>query len=80
MIDWTSFHFPKLRPFLNAPAVCLIRNGALQHRAMRKEMITKDEIMSRLREEGVESPAEVKLAQLEEDGQISVIRKKRSGA
>jgi len=79
VIDWTSFHVPKLRPFLNAPAVCLIRNGALQHRAMRKEMITKDEIMSRLREEGVESPAEVKRAQLEEDGQISVIKKKRNG-
>lgn len=73
-IDWLCFHVPVLRRLLTAPSLCLIKDGVLQHRNMRKELITKDELLSQLREKGVESVAQVKRAQLEEDGQISVIR------
>jgi len=76
VIDWLSFHVPAVRPLLSAPALCLIKDGVLQRRNMRKELITNEELLSQLREQGVESPADVKLAQLEEDGQISVVKKK----
>jgi uncharacterized membrane protein YcaP (DUF421 family) len=38
-------------------------------------MLTLDDLQSRLRLQGVERIADVKLALLEEDGQISVIRR-----
>jgi uncharacterized membrane protein YcaP (DUF421 family) len=74
-IDWLSFHVPALRPLLNPPALCLIKNGVLQRRNMRKELVTLDEIMAHLREQGIESLEEVRVAQIEEDGNISVVKR-----
>ena len=45
---------------------------------MRREFITMDELTEKLREEGIEDIADVKVAYLEGDGQISVIRNSAS--
>jgi uncharacterized membrane protein YcaP (DUF421 family) len=42
---------------------------------MRQELVTMDELMSKLREEGVESPSEVAQAYMEPDGEISLRKK-----
>jgi uncharacterized membrane protein YcaP (DUF421 family) len=42
-------------------------------------MITTEELMSLLREQGVENVEEVKQCHLEGDGHVSVIKKKNSG-
>jgi len=42
--------------------------------AVRRELISLPELMAKLREAGVESVADVKLAVMESDGEISVIR------
>jgi uncharacterized membrane protein YcaP (DUF421 family) len=47
---------------------------------MRTELITKDELMTHLREEGVSSIAEVEQACMEPDGMISVIKKTPASA
>jgi uncharacterized membrane protein YcaP (DUF421 family) len=44
-------------------------------RNMRQEYITEEELWSQLREQGVEDLAKVKLAQMEGDGMISVIKR-----
>jgi uncharacterized membrane protein YcaP (DUF421 family) len=44
-------------------------------RNMRQELITKEELMSQLRRNGVEDVAEVKKAFIEGDGQVSVIKR-----
>jgi uncharacterized membrane protein YcaP (DUF421 family) len=41
---------------------------------MRQELITIEELKSKLREQGIEDLGEVKIAHLEEDGEISVLR------
>ena len=41
--------------------------------ASRRELITEDELLRALREQGVEAVAEVKAAYMENDGRISVI-------
>jgi uncharacterized membrane protein YcaP (DUF421 family) len=46
---------------------------------MRREMISMEELMSQLREEGVERLSEVKRCYLEGDGHISVIKKDSGG-
>jgi uncharacterized membrane protein YcaP (DUF421 family) len=43
---------------------------------MRQEMITEEELLGQLREQGVDSPNEVKKCFLEGDGRISVIKVK----
>ena len=53
----------------------LIRNGRVYRDHLRREMLTLDDLQSRLRLQGVERISDVKLALLEEDGQISVIRR-----
>ena len=41
---------------------------------MRKELITRDELLAKLREEGIDDLSRVKLARLESDGEISVVQ------
>ena len=47
----------------------------IQRRNLRQEMITEEELIEELREQGVESVEEVKKSYLEGDGRISVITK-----
>ena len=79
LIDWLSYHVPPLRRLLEQQPLPLMRNGKFLVRNMRKEMVTHDEMFAQLREHGVESPDDVKLAQLEEDGHLSVITKNGRG-
>jgi uncharacterized membrane protein YcaP (DUF421 family) len=74
LIDWLSFKTAWVRKFVEAPPLVLVKNGKLQRREMRKEFVTQDEIMAKLRQEGINSIAEVKQMQIEMDGEISVIR------
>ena len=75
IIDWLSYRFPVLRPVLRPPAITVIRDGRIVEQSMRKELLSMDELMSQLRQQQVEDIKEVKLAQLEGDGQFSVIKR-----
>jgi uncharacterized membrane protein YcaP (DUF421 family) len=73
--DWLGFKSPfLLRVFRPAPML-LIRNGRIQRRNLSKEMITEEELMAQLREQGIEHLSDVKESYLEGDGRISVIKK-----
>jgi uncharacterized membrane protein YcaP (DUF421 family) len=61
-----------LRP---APLL-LIERGQVLRRHLRQELVTMDELMSRLREEGVTNPNDVEQAYMEPDGTISVKTRK----
>jgi uncharacterized membrane protein YcaP (DUF421 family) len=47
------------------------------HRNLRKELMTKEELLAKLREQGVGDVAEVRAAYIESDGGISVIKRER---
>ena len=74
-IDWMAWRFPALRPFLKSPSLKLVENGRILRSNLRAEMLSVDELMSQLREEGIEDVKEVKVARLEGDGRLSVIKK-----
>ena len=74
LFDWLSFRFAWVRRLLAAKPLTLISHGTVQRRNMRKEMISLDELMAALREQGVEKVEDVKLAIMESDGNISVIK------
>lgn len=73
LLDWLAFRFPSLRQWLEAPPLPLIRHGRFQRRNMRQELITEDELVSQLRQQGIEDVKHVKAAFLEPDGQFSFI-------
>jgi uncharacterized membrane protein YcaP (DUF421 family) len=75
LLDWISYRFPSVRRLLRPAPLLLIKDGRLQRRNMRQEMFTEEELMGRLREQGVEKVEDVKKCYLEGDGSVSVIKK-----
>lgn len=59
--------------FMEADPVILVKDGNVDQVALRKVKITFDELNEAIREHGVETMENVKLAILEVDGNISVI-------
>jgi uncharacterized membrane protein YcaP (DUF421 family) len=73
-LDWARWRFPVLRPLLSPPPLKLVENGRVLEQNLRKEMLTRDELMSQLRQEGVDDVQQVKVARMEGDGRLSVIK------
>jgi len=74
LIDWAAFRFPAVERLFAAQRLCLVRDGRLDRRNMRREFISQEELMSKLREQGLEDLSRVKRMYLEPDGEISLIR------
>jgi uncharacterized membrane protein YcaP (DUF421 family) len=74
LLDVLSFRFAIVRRFATPSRLTLVQRGVPQRRNMRREFITIEELLEKLREHGIEKLADVKAAYLEGDGQISVIR------
>jgi uncharacterized membrane protein YcaP (DUF421 family) len=74
-LDWLAWRFPTLRPIIKAPSLTLVRDGRILDDNMQSEMLTRDELMGQLREQNVGNLDEVRLAQIEGDGRLSVLKK-----
>ena len=78
LLDMLSYRFALVRRFAAPRRLTLVRQGVPQRHHMRREFITLDELNEKLREQGIEHISDVKVAYLEGDGQISVIRNQPS--
>jgi len=72
-LDWLGYHIPIVGRFVHPPPLLLVRNGTLLKRNMRRELITEEELMGSLRQQGIADLASVKTAFMESDGHISAI-------
>jgi uncharacterized membrane protein YcaP (DUF421 family) len=77
-LDWLAFHVPFVRELVEPPKKLLVDDGKINRPNMKAELVTKDELMSQLRQHGIEELSEVKRAYVEPDGQFSVIKKDAS--
>jgi len=75
LLDYLSYRFPVFQRFSAAPRLCLVQDGKLLRRNMRRELITEEELKAKIRQEGIEDLAKVKRMYLEADGEMSLIRK-----
>jgi uncharacterized membrane protein YcaP (DUF421 family) len=75
LINTATWYFPVLERWTAPPPIQLVRDGQMIRRNMRKEFITRDELMAQLREGGVEDISKVKSAMLEGDGNISIVHR-----
>lgn len=74
-LDWPSFHSPAVRRLIEPAPLLLIQNGKLLRQNMKRELISGEELMGQLREQGISDLAKVKKAYMESDGQISVVQR-----
>lgn len=74
-LDWLTFRFPVIRQMAEPSSLCLVKNGQMLKRNMRREFITEEELWQKLREQGVESLAQVKNMRLEPDGTFSIVKR-----
>ncbi len=74
VLDVLSYRYPGIARLLSARKLCLVRDGKMQRRNLRKEFITVDELHEKIREAGLERLDQVKLMYMESDGEISVIK------
>lgn len=73
-LDRLAFHWPAFRRMLHEAPLLLIKDGQLLRHNMRREILTKDDVMQQLREHGVDDIRDVQTCHLEPDGQFSVVR------
>ena len=74
LIDRLTYFLPWLGRLLESDKVCLVRDGQMLRRSMRREYITPEELMSELRQHGVDKLSDIRRAYIEPDGNISVLK------
>jgi uncharacterized membrane protein YcaP (DUF421 family) len=77
LFDWLSFKSEWFARLIEPSPLPLIKNGSMLRRNMRQELITEDELMMQLRQQGLDEVSEVKEAYIESDGRISIIKHKQ---
>jgi uncharacterized membrane protein YcaP (DUF421 family) len=66
---------PTLAKWLRPTPLLLVKDGQVIRKHLRQELITMEELMSQLREQGAAGPGEVERAYVEPGGSISVKKK-----
>jgi uncharacterized membrane protein YcaP (DUF421 family) len=75
LLDWLAFRFSAFAKFAQPSSLELVRHGRVLHRNLAQEMLTMEDLMSKLREHGVDHLDQVKHVYMEGDGTISVIKR-----
>ena len=78
LLDWLGHRYAFIERLLRPAPLLLVRGGRLMRENMKKEMITEDELMSQLREQGVDDLCQVTKCYLEGNGHLSVIKQPHS--
>lgn len=74
-LDFLGFKSKIFERVIEPEKLKIIENGKLLRRNLEKEMLTDDEVLSQMRQNGIEDISEVKIACLERDGHFSFIKK-----
>ncbi|MGV3633401.1 MAG: DUF421 domain-containing protein [Pseudorhodoplanes sp.] len=74
VLDWLGYRSRFFGWLIKPAPLALIRDGKMLFRNMRRELITPDELRSQARQQGIADIAEVKMACLEGNGEISFIK------
>jgi uncharacterized membrane protein YcaP (DUF421 family) len=72
--SWLSYHVPRAGAWLEGRPTPIVKEGEWRLEGLRRERMSEQEARGELRLVGIEDLSEVKLAQVENDGQVSVIR------
>src|SRR5262245_26378661 len=73
-LDWASFHSTLVHRMLEPAPLLVVRQGKPLLRNLRAELISLEDLMEQLREQGVDSLSKVKRCYVEADGKLSVLQ------
>lgn len=73
LFNWAGHRFPRFHWLFHPTPKPLVTDGQMQHDNMRGELVTEEELMGKLRRQGVTDVSDVKEAHVESDGQVSVV-------
>jgi uncharacterized membrane protein YcaP (DUF421 family) len=77
-LDFLGYHVRFFEWLTDPPPICLVRDGRLLRRNMRREHLTDTEIEAKLRGEGIDDVRKVKRMFLESDGSFSVLKRRQA--
>ena len=75
-VTWTSVRWPGFRRAIRAEPTVLVRKGEMIEPAMRRVRVTRDEVLSAIRESGGRGLEEAEAVFLEADGSLVAILKR----
>ena len=73
LLTWFMALNPKIEHWLAGAPVLIVRDGQLLEQPMRKEGVTRDQVLAAMREHGISDLEEVQMGVLEPDGAISIV-------
>lgn len=73
LLQYASQHSTFIARLMHPPAIILVQNGRFHRKQMDNELITEEEILTQMRQQGIDDVKRVKTARLEGDGKISII-------
>lgn len=76
VIDWLDSRFPRFQKISHPEPLVLVEDGRVVEENMKKDLVTREELMMQVRLKGVEDLARVERAYMESNGQVSVILKR----
>jgi uncharacterized membrane protein YcaP (DUF421 family) len=74
-LDWAAYRSDWVARLLEPPPLPVIKNGRMLRRQMKSELLTADDLLSQLRQQGIHDVKLVRIAYLEPDGGLSVVSK-----
>lgn len=72
-VNYLSYRVAFVERLVSSPPLQVVRNGHLLRRNMRQEFLTEEELMSYLRQQGIDAIEDVKSAWVEGEGRVSVV-------
>lgn len=72
-VDWLSFRSKTFSKLLEPAPLPVVWRGRVIHKNLREELVTMDELLSKLREKGIDDITKVRAAYIESDGEFSVL-------
>jgi uncharacterized membrane protein YcaP (DUF421 family) len=79
-LDWLTLRSRTVEKFTYPDPISLVQNGRMIPANMKKQFVTHAQLMSVLREHGLDSLSKTKAANMEGNGQISVIAYEEGGS
>jgi uncharacterized membrane protein YcaP (DUF421 family) len=73
LVDWASYRSKWVHRLVSAQPLQVVRDGRPIRENLARERMTDDELLSKLREQGIDDVAKVRAAFVESEGQVSVI-------
>lgn len=73
VLDSLAFYSKRFNRIINGAPILLVHDGRFNRPHMRSQMLTQDDVIEQLREQGVNDLAKVRRCYLETDGHFSVL-------